>query len=354
MSVHTIAKGESLGKVAGKYGITVKAILGANPAITNPDRIQIGQRLQIPSTAGKTSGVAGVSSTATGAVSSVAAKNTKSQVGEEAVDEELLYSIKPGDTLGRVAALHGLSLEELLKANPAIKSPDRVFVGQKILIPKKTGKKSADPMRTAAGRGAGAGAGFGAITGALGALGGRVKPAGPASAPSSGSKTGKGRKPAKNLNISDKGVKFIASYEGYEPNLYNDAANHCTIGYGHLLHFGPCNELDKKSYPNGVNKSQSLALLKKDAQTAVKGVRRSVKVDLNQGEFDALVSWTFNLGEGNLKSSTMLKKLNKGEYAEIPKEMNRWTKAGGKKLKGLVKRRKAEGDMFSKGVYNNH
>jgi lysozyme len=71
-----------------------------------------------------------------------------------------------------------------------------------------------------------------------------------------------------------------------------------------------------------------------------------VKVPLTQNQFDALVSWTFNLGPGNLQESTLLKKLNQGLYAEVPTEIRRWNKAGGEVLDGLVRRREAEVSLF--------
>ena len=75
-------------------------------------------------------------------------------------------------------------------------------------------------------------------------------------------------------------------------------------------------------------------------------VNDNVIVELNQSQFDALVAWTFNLGVGNLRQSTMLRKLNEGDYQSVPSEMNRWNKAGGKTLDGLIRRRKAEGLLF--------
>jgi lysozyme len=75
-------------------------------------------------------------------------------------------------------------------------------------------------------------------------------------------------------------------------------------------------------------------------------VNNSVTSPLAQNQFDALVSWTYNLGGGNLKASTMLKVLNAGDYDEVPNQMLRWNKAGGKVLEGLTRRRVAEGNMF--------
>ena len=71
-----------------------------------------------------------------------------------------------------------------------------------------------------------------------------------------------------------------------------------------------------------------------------------VKVDLKQNEFDALVSWVYNLGSSNLSSSTLLQKLNTKEWDDVPNQIKRWNKAGGKVLQGLIRRREAEALLF--------
>ena len=71
-----------------------------------------------------------------------------------------------------------------------------------------------------------------------------------------------------------------------------------------------------------------------------------VEVSLLQNQFDALVSWVYNLGPSNLKASTMLKVLNSGEYKSVPEQIKRWNKAGGKVLEGLTRRRNAEALLF--------
>lgn len=76
-------------------------------------------------------------------------------------------------------------------------------------------------------------------------------------------------------------------------------------------------------------------------------VQEAVKVPLEQHEFDALVAWTYNLGPSNLRSSTMLKRLNDSQFDQVPSEMQRWNKAGGKVLDGLIRRREAESLLFT-------
>ena len=76
-------------------------------------------------------------------------------------------------------------------------------------------------------------------------------------------------------------------------------------------------------------------------------IHNLVSCPLNQNQFDALVSWVYNLGSSNLQASTLLKVLNAGDYAGVPAQMLRWNKAGGKVLEGLTRRRQAEADLFS-------
>ena len=75
-------------------------------------------------------------------------------------------------------------------------------------------------------------------------------------------------------------------------------------------------------------------------------IKELIKVPLKQNQFDALVSWVFNLGPANLKASTMLKFLNAGDYHLVPSQMKRWNKAGGEVKQGLVRRREAESVLW--------
>jgi lysozyme len=133
------------------------------------------------------------------------------------------------------------------------------------------------------------------------------------------------------------GIDLIKSFEGFRAKPYFCQAGVLTIGYGHT-----------KGVKRGswVTKDVAERLLKEDLQVAEKAVKKYIKVPLNDNQFAALVSFTFNLGGGNLKSSTLRKRLNRGEYLAVPGEMSRWNKAGGKKSAGLVRRRKAEGKLF--------
>ena len=96
---------------------------------------------------------------------------------------------------------------------------------------------------------------------------------------------------------------------------------------------------------NGVSHTQT-SMLEVEMEEYEGYVNNSVTAPINQDQFDALVSWVYNLGGGNLKASTMLKVLNAGQYEEVPAQMMRWNKAGGKVLEGLTRRRQAEANLF--------
>ena len=157
--------------------------------------------------------------------------------------------------------------------------------------------------------------------------------------------------PPKPESISDAGLDLIKEFESLEKKPYNDPVGHCTIGYGHLLHKGNCTQEDLKKYPDGISEKEAKKLLEKDTKTAQDAVKELITVDLNQGQFDALVSFTFNLGYGSLRDSTLRTLLNEGKYDAVPGELNKWVNGTVKgklvKLKGLVRRRKKEGELFS-------
>lgn len=140
------------------------------------------------------------------------------------------------------------------------------------------------------------------------------------------------------MNISNKGINLIKQFEGLELKAYKDSVGVLTIGYGST---GP-----HVTVGMTITESQAETLLKKDLSRFEKGVDDLVTVPLNQNQFDALVSFSFNLGLGNLKSSTLLRKLNSLDYIGAANEIPRWDKAGGKVLKGLTRRRLAEKELF--------
>jgi lysozyme len=140
------------------------------------------------------------------------------------------------------------------------------------------------------------------------------------------------------MKTSQKGTDLIKNFEGLQLKSYKDSVGVLTIGYGSTgQHVSP---------DMIITKEQAEQLLKKDLERFEKGVSDLVKVELNQSQFDALVSFSFNLGLGNLKSSTLLKKLNASDYKGAADEILRWNRAGGKVLNGLTRRRIAERDLF--------
>ena len=140
-----------------------------------------------------------------------------------------------------------------------------------------------------------------------------------------------------NMKISQEGISLIKKFEGCKLESYLCAANVPTIGYG-----------STKGIEMGMNISQERAeeLLLQDLEVYEDAVNKAVELPLHQHQFDALVSWTFNLGGANLNASTMLKVLNTGAYEDVPHQIKRWNKAGGKVLEGLTRRRLAESLLF--------
>jgi|TARA_B110000977_G_scaffold111217_1_gene144334 lysozyme len=139
------------------------------------------------------------------------------------------------------------------------------------------------------------------------------------------------------MNISQEGLGLIKKFEGCEYNAYKCAAGVLTIGYGHT---------EGVKEDDLVTQQEADKLLEKDIKIFEEIVLDAVEMPLSQHQFDALVSWTFNLGGGNLNSSTMLKVLNTGDYENVPTQIKRWNKAGGKVLEGLIRRREAEALLF--------
>jgi len=139
------------------------------------------------------------------------------------------------------------------------------------------------------------------------------------------------------VKCSQEGLELIKKFEGCKLKSYKCPAGVWTIGYGHT---------EDVKEGDIVSPQEADKLLRADVFKFEEYVADNVMVNLTQNQFDALVTWTFNLGVGNLRNSTMLKKLNNADYTSVPFEMKRWNKAGGKTLDGLVRRRQAESLLF--------
>jgi len=143
------------------------------------------------------------------------------------------------------------------------------------------------------------------------------------------------------FKTSQAGVNLIKSFEGCKLTAYQDSAGVWTIGYGHT---------SGVKAGMKITEAQAEAYLKGDLVTAENAVNGKVTYRIKQNQFDALVSFTYNVGSGNFGSSTLLKKLNQGDITGAANEFDKWNKAGGKVLAGLVRRRAAEKAMFLNGT----
>ena len=138
------------------------------------------------------------------------------------------------------------------------------------------------------------------------------------------------------MKFSEHGLELLKEWEGCILHIYKDAAGLPTIGIGHLI------TKNDPDFSKGITEEEAFSILAKDVAPAENCVNSYVKVELNQNQFDALVSFTFNCGLGAFQKSTLLKLLNEGQYNQIPIQLLRWTKAGGKQCDGLVVRRNDE------------
>ena len=142
--------------------------------------------------------------------------------------------------------------------------------------------------------------------------------------------------------VSNKGVDLICEFEGKRLVAYDDGVGVWTIGFGTI------------KYPNGVRVKkgdtctieQAKEYMRHDLIEFEHTVNSSVKVPLNQNQFDSLVSLAYNIGSNAFKSSTLVKKLNAGDYQGAADQFNAWVNAGGKRMQGLVNRRDREKLLF--------
>lgn len=144
------------------------------------------------------------------------------------------------------------------------------------------------------------------------------------------------------MNISKRGIELVKRFEGLELKAYQDSVGVWTIGYGWTQpvdgkKIGPCMVIDQATADR---------LLKCGVVQYEQGVNQLVKVNITQGQFDALVSFAYNLGLRSLSTSTLLRKLNAGDKQGAAAEFGKWVNAGGVKLNGLVTRRAAERELF--------
>ena len=136
-------------------------------------------------------------------------------------------------------------------------------------------------------------------------------------------------------HITQSGIDLIKRFEGFSAKVYICPSGYPTIGFGHVVK-------PYEDFSAGIDEAQAEELLRQDAQIAERAVLRLINVPLTDGQFDALVSFTYNLGGGALQRSTLRRKINREEHADVPEQFMRWVWAGGRRMKGLVRRREAE------------
>lgn len=137
------------------------------------------------------------------------------------------------------------------------------------------------------------------------------------------------------MQLSAAGLALLKKSEGFRDRTYLDASGIPTIGYGHRI-------LASESFPNSILEGEATELLVRDVLVAEQSVKRLIRVALTQGQFDALVDFVFNLGQGRLAASTLLQDLNIGRYDAAAEQLLRWDHAGDRESAGLKARREAE------------
>lgn len=144
--------------------------------------------------------------------------------------------------------------------------------------------------------------------------------------------------------INQAGLDLIIRWEGNRLTAYQDGGGVWTIGVGHTSAAGA----PSVSKGMKITKEQSMEILQNDITKWCAQVEKAVKVPLTDNQFAVLVSFTHNLGIGALSSSTLLRKLNAGQYDAVPSELMKWVHDNGKRVQGLVNRRQAEADLWKR------
>ena len=145
------------------------------------------------------------------------------------------------------------------------------------------------------------------------------------------------------MKVSKEGLELIKKHEGCRLEPYKDPIGLYTVGYGHLIGDGKTLPIE---WFRRFTKEEVDELLKKDVERFERGILRLCPNNLTQHRFDALVSFAFNLGLGNLQASTLRRKHNRGDVFGASQEFLKWNKAGGKVLRGLTIRRQDESNLY--------
>ena len=144
------------------------------------------------------------------------------------------------------------------------------------------------------------------------------------------------------MKMNRAGMNLIKKFEGFRSSAYRDAVGVWTIGYGHTSMAG-----NPKVFRGlKISRQQGEAILAKDVENFARNIRPLISVNLNDNQFSALVSFAYNVGVGGFRRSSVLQRVNAGRFDAVPNRLSLWIKAGGRSLKGLVRRRAAEGELF--------
>lgn len=145
------------------------------------------------------------------------------------------------------------------------------------------------------------------------------------------------------MKISDAGIKLIAKFEGCVLHVYKDQVGLDTIGIGHLVKPG-------ETFASPFTMAEAENMLRMDVADAESAVNRSITVPMNQHQFDACVSLSFNIGGGAFSRSSLARAINEQRWHDCPQLFLLWNKAGGKVLDGLTSRRATEAALFATPV----
>ncbi|MEM8689243.1 MAG: lysozyme [Pseudomonadota bacterium] len=144
------------------------------------------------------------------------------------------------------------------------------------------------------------------------------------------------------MHMNRAGLDLVTAFEGWRAKAYRDVTGIWTIGYGHTSAAG------SPTVKAGMTltREEGMAILHADLKRFAEAVRPLIKVELNANQFSALLSFAFNVGPANFGRSSVLRYVNQKRFAEVPARLSLWNKAGGRVLRGLSRRRAAEGALF--------
>ncbi|MDW8136260.1 MAG: lysozyme [Thermodesulfobacterium sp.] len=146
------------------------------------------------------------------------------------------------------------------------------------------------------------------------------------------------------MHPTEKCLELVKKFEGFSPKIYVCPAGYPTIGYGHVV-----TPEEREKFKNGITEEEAEELLRQDLLKFAKAIKPLIKVPIHPYMFDALLSFTFNVGVYAFKASTLRRKVNAKEWQEAADQFLRWVYAGGRKLPGLVRRRQEERKLFLLG-----